>query len=369
MIDPHADLDPATLAVSLGRPPRRAGAPLNVPVELSSTFLGSATSGPGPVYGRTDNANWQALEHVIGTLEGAPNGCTVFGSGMAAVAAVLDLLDHGGLLVVPATAYNTTLELAGALRDRGRLRLAVADPADPAAVEQALEPGAMLWIESPSNPLLEVLDVPRLVGSARAAGAVSVVDNTFNTPLLATPLADGADVVVHSATKYLSGHSDLLLGAVVTGDAETHRRLVTTRRLTGGVPGPFEAWLALRGMRTLDVRLRRSVDTARLLAQRLTEHPRVDRVRYPGGGAVVSVEVAGGAAAADAVVDALRLWTPATSLGGVESLAERRRRHGNEPATVPESLIRLSVGVEHAGDLWRDLDQALRVTPGRGPIR
>jgi cystathionine gamma-synthase len=206
-----------------------------------------------------------------------------------------------------------------------------------------------------------------------------VADNTFATPLLQQPLDLGVDVVVHSVTKFLSGHSDVVLGAVVTRDAELRARLHRHRTLHGAIPGPLEAFLALRGMRTLPLRLERSQASAAELARRLQTHPAVRRVRCPalpedpghelartqmrGFGALVAIEVHGGAAGADAVVDAVRLWVPATSLGGVESLVERRRRHAGEPVVVPQELLRLSVGVEDVEDLWTDLAQALDRVP------
>lgn len=374
--DTPSPLQPETLAVVTGRPPREPGAPVSPPLQLSSTFVGAGTVPPGqPFYGRVDNATWDACEQALGVLEGAPRGATLFASGMAAISAALDLVPDGGTLVAPDAAYNTTLELAEALQARGRLRLVRVDVADTAAATRAAADADVVWLESPTNPLLQVADLAACAAAARAAGALTVVDSTFATPLVQRPLELGADVVVHSVTKYLSGHSDLLLGATVTADSDLGARLRTHRRLHGAVPGPFEAWLALRGLRTLGVRLERAQESALELAQRLREHPAVERVRYPGleddpghdlarrqmrgYGAMLAVEVAGGATAADAVVDAVRLWLPATSLGGVESMVERRRRHGNEPTTVPEGLLRLSVGVEDVEDLWADLDAAL----------
>jgi cystathionine gamma-synthase len=189
-----------------------------------------------------------------------------------------------------------------------------------------------------------------------------VVDNTFNTPLLARPLEQGADVVVHSVTKFLAGHSDVVLGALVTSSDTLLDRLHSHRTLHGAIPGPHEAWLALRGMRTLHLRLERSCANAAQLANRLAGHPAVAQVRYPDFGAIVCIELTGGRSAAEAVEQAVRLWLPATSLGGVESSLERRRRHAAEPDSVPEELVRLSVGVEDVEDLWRDLDAALRTT-------
>jgi cystathionine gamma-synthase len=230
-------------------------------------------------------------------------------------------------------------------------------------VGHALDGAAMLWIESPTNPMLEVADIPALVELARASGVVTVCDNTFATPLVQRPLAEGVDVVLHSVTKYLSGHSDVILGALVTPPTTQGRataaRLASQRLLRGAIAGPMETWLALRGLRTLHVRLERATANAAELAGRLAAHPAVARVRYPGFGAIISVEVHGDAEAAERVAAATRLWMHSTSLGGVESQVERRRRHPAEPATVPESLLRLSVGIEDVEDLWRDLQQAL----------
>jgi len=385
--DPDAGPDdrwsPDTLAVAAGRPERVPGAAVGPPVELSSTFVGAGAVRPGqPMYGRVDNATWTACEQALGALEGAPDGTTLFASGMAAIAAVVDLVPDGGLLVVPDAAYNTTLELAEVLERRGRLRLGRVDVSDTAAVLATLADADrpdVLWLESPTNPLLQVSDLAACLPAARAAGTLTVVDNTFATPLVQRPLDLGADVVVHSVTKYLAGHSDVVLGASATRDPELAQRLRTHRRLHGAVPGPFEAWLALRGMRTLALRVARAQTSAAELAARLSSHPAVARVRHPslpgdpghavaaaqmrGFGAVLTVQVHGGEAAADAFVDAVRLWVPATSLGGVESMLERRRRHANEPATVPDDLVRLSVGIEDVEDLWADLEQAL----GRRP--
>ncbi|MGZ4596789.1 MAG: PLP-dependent transferase, partial [Actinomycetes bacterium] len=206
---------------------------------------------------------------------------------------------------------------------------------------------------------LDVADLPAAAALARALGALLVVDNTFATPVLQRPLASGADLVVHSATKLIAGHSDVVLGVVCGRDEELRRRLDDHRRLHGGIPGPMEAWLALRGLRTLALRVERAQESASVLAGRLTVHRAVERVRYPGFGSIVAVEMVGGAEAADALTAGVTLWTHATSLGGVESTLERRRRWPSESATVSESLVRLSVGIEDVDDLWGDLEQAL----------
>ncbi|NUP74976.1 MAG: cystathionine gamma-synthase, partial [Sinomonas sp.] len=298
----------------------------------------------------------------------------LFSSGMAAVAAALSLVPVGGVLVAPAHSYSGTLGIAQSKGERGELKLRSVDIADTEAVVAALEGASLLWVESPTNPMMEVADLPALVAAAHAAGALVVVDNTFSTPLGQRPLAIGADLVVHSATKYLAGHSDVLLGLAVTADDALRARLLGHRTLHGAIAGPMEAWLGLRGLRTLALRVERSQATAGELARRLEGHPSVRRTRYPGlvsdpghtraaaqfdgFGSIISIELSG-AAAADAFVASLALWLPATSLGGVESTIERRRRHTAEPLTVPEGLVRLSVGIENVEDLWADLAQGL----------
>lgn len=355
--DSHPPLRPATRVVTSGRPARHPGEPVNVPIEMSSTY---AVRPDSVGYGRSQNATWAAFEAALGDLEGGD--ATVFASGMAAISAALALVDPTRPVVAPNTPYNTTSAALRELEAAGtEIRLVTMD--DTAAVLAALDGAGTLWIESPTNPLMQVADLGTLLGRARELGVLALCDNTFATPLLQNPLALGADVVVHSATKYLSGHSDLLLGATVTrpdgaGPSLTER-LVGYRSRHGSIAGPFETWLALRGLRTLQVRLDRACASAATLAERLADHPGVHRVRYPGFGAMLAIEVGADAAAADAVVDRVRVWLGATSLGGVESLIERRRRYPGESTLVPENLLRLSVGIEHVEDLWSDLSAAL----------
>src|SRR3954451_15072387 len=377
MRDPDHALSPATLAVTAGRPGVEPNAPLSVPIVHTSTYVASpGAPQPGDLgYGRWTNPTWQAFETALGRLEGGE--ALLFASGMAAVSAVVEQVPDGGRIVVPATAYNGSLVLFGELAERGRLDVVGVHVADTDAVRAALATGAhLLWLETPTNPLLEVADLPALVAAGHAAGAVVAVDNTFSTPLLQTPLGHGADVVVHSVTKYLAGHSDVLLGAAVTRDPLLREALHRHRTTRGGIPGAAEAWLALRGLRTLHLRVERAGANAAELARRLEAHPAVARVRHPslrddpgheralaqmhGFGAIVSIELAGGPEAAEQVAARVRLWVHATSLGGVESTLERRRRHATEPTGVPESLVRLSIGVEDVEDLWADLDAALR---------
>ncbi|HET8614152.1 MAG TPA: aminotransferase class I/II-fold pyridoxal phosphate-dependent enzyme [Actinomycetales bacterium] len=364
---------PATLAVTAGRPPAEPGAALNEPVWLTSTYVAD-----GPVdYGRTDNRTWQAFESALGALEGG--AALVLSSGMAAITAALSLVPAGARVVAPRHAYSGTSAMLEQAAGRGQLSVDHVDVATTDEVVAALPGAALLWLESPTNPMLEVADLPALCAAARRAGVLTVVDNTFATPLVQRPLDHGADVVVHSVTKYLAGHSDVLLGATVTRDDPAGRALGTRlrahRHLGGSIAGPSEVWLALRGLRTLALRMERAQASAAELARRLQQHPSVARVRHPslpddpgheratrqmrGYGAIVAIEVHGGARVAEAVAHRTRIWVHATSLGGVESSLERRRRHSAEAASVPESLLRLSVGIEDVEDLWADLDKAL----------
>ena len=347
MTDLHID----TRAITAGRPAPEPDAPLNTPLTLASTFLAGGTR----EYGRYGNPTWAAFEEALGALEGGT--AVAFASGMAAIAAVLELLEPGALVVAPRHAYTGTLAQLRDAEERGRLRAALVDIADTDAVVAASQDAAVVWVETPTNPALEVADIAAIAAGAPTEALV-VVDNTFATPLLQRPLESGAHLVVHSATKYLAGHSDLLLGAVVAADDATAARLVAERSLRGAIPGPLETFDALRGIRTLPVRLERAQANAAELVRRLRAHPAVPEVRYPGFGAIVSI-VLPDAAAADALTGGTRLWRHATSLGGVESTLERRRRWAAEAPTIPEGLVRLSVGLEHVDDLWADLEAAL----------
>lgn len=346
---------PATRAVHGGRPPHESDQPLNVPITLAATYV----AGGDREYGRYANPTWTAFEEALADLEGGEGArCLSFASGLAAVSVVLDLVGQDQLVVAPRHGYNgTTMQLSD-LEARGRIRTVLVDLTDPAAVIAACEDAALVWLESPSNPALEIADIRSIADAAHAAGAVVVVDNTFATPLLQQPLDLGADLVVHSATKYIAGHSDVLMGALVTRDDALHDVLKRRRDLLGAIPGPFEAWLALRGLRTLPLRVERASANAAELARRLAEHPAVVEVRYPGFGAMVAA-VLPDAATADALTSGTQLWVHATSLGGVESMFERRRRWSAEPATIPEGLVRMSVGIEDVEDLWEDLLTAL----------
>lgn len=352
-----ANMHPSTKAVHLGRPAAHPDNPLNTPITMASVFQG----GGDREYGRFGNPTWTAFEEAMGGLEGGR--CLAFSSGMAAVVTVLDLVGLGAKVVAPKHCYNGTLAHLADLELRGRVQVHLVDITNTAEVAAACTDAALVWLESPTNPALEIADLPAIITAAHQAGAHVIVDNTFATPLRQKPLELGADVVVHSATKYISGHSDVLMGAVVTDNEEVYGVLKGRRDLQGAVPGPFETWLALRGLRTLSVRFDRAEDNARELARRLAEHPSVNEVRYPGFGAIVGM-ILPDAEKADTAQNSTKLWTFATSLGGVESTLERRRRWKIETTTIPESLIRLSVGIEDIEDLWADLKQALDAALG-----
>jgi cystathionine gamma-synthase len=367
--DLRPDLSPETLVVAVGRPAKEPDAPVNVPVVLSSTFHAG-----GPVaYARTSNPTWEALEEVVGTLEGGR--ALAFSSGMGAVSAVLDLVPTGGTVVVSSHSYSGVAARLRDLEAEGRVRVRLVAVQDAASVAASCAGADLLWIETPTNPAMEVCDLAAVAAAARELGVRTVCDNTFAGPILQRPIEHGVDVVVHSATKSLAGHSDVLLGIVVTTDDGYHQRLLRARTLMGSIPGPFEAYLALRGIRTLALRVKQSQASALELATRLSTHPAVTSVRYPGlpgdpgheiarrqmdgFGGIVAFETVGDAAAAEAFCDRTELITHATSLGGVETLMERRRRWPEERPDIGETLIRLSVGIEDVEDLWADLSRAL----------
>ncbi|MBK9738687.1 MAG: PLP-dependent transferase [Actinobacteria bacterium] len=343
-----------TVVVRSGRPPAEPGQPLNQPIVPASAFHG----GGSIEYAREEAPTTTALEEALGALE---HGTAIaFSSGMGAANAVMDLVPPGGVVVAPSAAYTGVAARLRELDTIDRIALRIVEADDTAAVLAACQGASLLWLESPTNPTLQVADLPACIEGAHAAGTLVLVDNTFATPILQTPLDLGADIVLHSVTKALSGHSDLILGALVAADAGLAERLRGRRVLLGAVPSAFDCYLALRGLRTLALRVARGQETARLVSDRLTGHPNVERVRYPGFGTIAAIDVAGGADAADALCREVRVWTFATSLGGVESLLERRRRWPLESQRVPVGLVRLSFGIEDAGDLWTDLDHALR---------
>lgn len=389
-------LSAETFVVSGARPAHEHDAPVNPPIVLSSTYRGADTVDPvnNRVYARFSNPTWEGMEEIVARLEGATQPGLLFPSGMAAVASVIDLVPAGSTILIPRHAYMASVTMCKDLERRGIAQLVRLDIEDTASVIAAFEqatasagvnpqnvdysaPKVLAWLESPTNPMLEVADLPAICAAARRLGVVTAVDNTFSTPLVQRPLSFGADVVVHSATKFLAGHSDVLLGVTATSNEQLYQAMLHHRITNGAIAGPVEAWLGLRGLRTLALRVERAMANAQVLAQRLREHPAVSSVRYPGlpddpgherakkqmeggFGAVLCVVLNTDAAGAQRVVEALRVWTPATSLGGVESLVERRRRHHSEPDSIPESLLRLAVGIENVDDLYNDFMDALK---------
>ncbi|HZY05584.1 MAG TPA: cystathionine gamma-synthase [Anaeromyxobacteraceae bacterium] len=371
-----------TLAVHAGQSPDPTTGAVMTPVYLTSTY---AQAGPGEhkgfEYSRTRNPTRDALEACLAALEGAAHGLA-FASGLAATDAILHLLDAGDHLVCSDDVYGGTFRLVDKVFRRHGLEASFVDLADPASLERAMRPRTRLvWIESPTNPLLKLVDLQAAAAVARARGAITVVDNTFATPFFQRPLAYGIDLVCHSTTKYLNGHSDVVGGAVATSDGELHRRLAFLQNAVGAVPSPMDSFLVLRGVKTLPLRMERHAENAMRLARFLEAHPQVQRVHYPGlpshpqhalarrqmtgFGGMLAFVIRGGLPAARAFLGAVQVFACAESLGGVESLVEHPAimTHASLPAETRERLgiadgfIRVSAGVEHADDLLEDLER------------
>jgi cystathionine gamma-synthase len=355
--------------VSAGRD-RRPGSPLNVPPCAASNFV----LGEDRAYTRDDaTPGWEALEEIVGGLEGG--SAVSFASGMAAIAAIFDQLPTGSVVALPDDCYQGVAGLASAGQRRGRWTVHRVGVTDTARWLELCGAADLIWLESPSNPLLMVGDLDTICAAPRKHGAILGVDNTFATPLNQRPLTLGADVAVHSVTKFFGGHSDLLGGVVTVRDANLLAALRQARELAGATPGTLETFLAVRGARTLALRLERAQRNAMTLAQRLACHPQVSVTRYPGltshpthdaarrqlkgFGTIVSFDLRGDAPAADAVCAGVQLIQHATSLGAVESTIERRASIPGQEH-LPPTLLRLSVGIEAVVDLWTDLDRALR---------
>lgn len=362
------NLTKASWLVSAGRP-EEPGAPLNTPPVPASNFL----LGGEREYARDGGTRtWEALETIVGGLEGG--AALAYSSGMAAAAAVFDQLGSGARVALPDDCYQGVVQLAQQSVAKGRLQVERIATEDTDAWIAAAGRADLLWLESPSNPLLRIADLEAICAAPRKAGAILAVDNTFATPLNQQPLRLGADISMHSATKFIGGHSDLLAGLLIARDPALLSGLRRSRTLCGATPGTLEAWLATRGIRTLSLRLERAQENAGRLAAWLAVHPAVERVRYPGlagdpghelaaaqlggFGTMISFDVKGGAAAADAVCRATRLIRHASSLGAVESTMERRAANAGQEH-LPASLLRISVGIESVEDLQDDLAQAL----------
>ena len=373
-----------TRAIHVGQAADPATGATIVPVYQTVTYTQDAIgSHRGYEYSRTDNPTRAALEACLASLEGG-RFALAYGSGMAAIHGATQLLAAGDHVVVADDLYGGSYRLFTKVMPRFGVRFSYVDATRPEEIEKAMEGATrFVWIESPTNPMLRLVDLSACAQIARSHGARLVVDNTFATPFLQNPLAQGAHVVVHSTTKYLGGHSDVIGGAVVVDDEETWQQLRFTRNATGGVPGPWDAWLTLRGAKTLALRMRQHESNAERVAAFLCGRREVARVYYPGlpdhpghelarrqmrgFGGMVTVDLAGGPAAARAFCESTRLFSLAESLGGVESLLgypwtmshaafppEEKLRKG-----ISEATLRLSVGIEHPDDLCEDLAQAL----------
>lgn len=354
--------------VASGRPEKKPDGALNPPIALNSTFHEG-----GPIgYGRYGNEAWSALEEAISILEGGHT--LIFSSGMAAISATFSLLPPGGTIIAAENGYQGTTTMLKKMHEHKQLNVRFVNLPDTEQVLKALPGANMLYLESPTNPAIEVVDLPKVISAGKKEGCLVVVDNTLATPIVQNPLQLGADISLHSVTKYLSGHSDILLGCVVTKDKSLFDRVEQSRRYGGAIAGPFEAWLALRGVRTFALRMQRSQENAMELAKRLEKDKRVSKVRFPGlpsdpyheraksfmkgFGAMIAFEVKAEVSQIEKMCNSSKLITHATSLGGVESIWERRRRWATESHTIPENLVRFSVGIENVEDLWADIQDS-----------
>ena len=380
-MDPN-HVRPETIAAqALGWIDERTRA-ITPPIHVSSTYLRDADNQyrSGRVYARADNPAFDQAEAVICALEHG-HAAALFASGMAAATAVFQALAPGDHVIAPKVMYWSLRNWLATFATEGGLRVELVDLTDPAALRAAIRPGAtkLVWAETPANPLWSVTDIEATASIAHAAGALLAVDSTVATPVHTQPLALGADIVMHAATKYLNGHSDLIAGALVTReDGEFWQRIRKVRAQIGGTLGSFESWLLLRGMRTLHLRVGAASRSAQCIARHFERHPLVGAVLYPGlpaapghavaarqmrggFGGMLSIRAKGGEAAAIAVAAQTELWKRATSLGGTESLIEHRASVEGAGTPAPADLLRLSVGIEDTDDLIRDFEQALRV--------
>jgi cystathionine beta-lyase/cystathionine gamma-synthase len=370
-----------TLAIHAGQEPEGLTGSVNVPIFQTSTFAQEGVGkNKGYEYARTGNPTRTALETALAALEDGAWGLA-FASGMAATDAIAHLLSTGDHVVLSDDVYGGTYRLFARVFDRLGIALTVVDMRDASNVRKAMRKKTKLvWIETPTNPMLKVIDIAAIAEVARNAKALSVADNTFASPYLQNPLAHGTDLVLHSTTKYIGGHSDVVGGAIVGRDEALRERLAFLQNANGGVPGPWDSWLVLRGVKTLAVRMERHSANGQAIAEWLTEHPKVRRVNYPGlpahpqhalakrqmksFGGMLSFELAGGEAAATRMVARTKIFALAESLGGVESLIEvpLAMTHGSVRGTKlapPAGLVRLSVGIETVSDLIADLAQAI----------
>ncbi|MFG1881884.1 cystathionine gamma-synthase [Micromonospora sp. NPDC049102] len=373
-----------TLAIHAGQDPEARTGAVIPPIYQTSTYAQDAVGAPrlGYEYSRSGNPTRDALQECLAALEGGPVGLA-FASGLAAEDTLLRAVcQPGDHVIIPDDAYGGTYRLFARVAQRWGLEFTPAKVSDAAAVRAAVQPGRtkIIWVETPTNPLLGIADIAALAAVAHDAGALLVVDNTFASPYLQQPIAFGADVVVHSTTKYIGGHSDVVGGALVVADAALGEELRYHQNAMGAINGPFDAWLTLRGIKTLGVRMDRHCDNAERLAAYLDGHAKVSEVIYPGlpshpghevaakqmrrFGGMISFRASGGEEHAVEICNRAKLFVLAESLGGVESLIEHpgRMTHASaagSPLEVPGDLVRLSVGIETVDDLLADLEQAL----------
>lgn len=342
-----------TKVISRGRPKPMPDGPINVSVSLNTTFHEGGEVG----YSRYGNDTCKAFEDVVSSLEGGRT--LAFSSGMSATASILSILPLEGKIIASNQGYagvNATLKK---LTYEGKINAVFVDITNTGEVLGHIDGASMLWIESPTNPMLGVADIERLIKSAKHNNVITVVDNTFATVINQKPLDIGADISINSASKYLAGHTDVLAGTISTNNSEIYEAIEFERKINGSILQPFEAFLALRGIRTFPIRFEKAESNAKFLYSKLINHESVKNINYPGFGAMISFEICGTPEDADKVCSSSRLIAYATSLGSVESLWERRRRWPLESNLVPETLIRLSVGCEDQDDLWNDIKYCL----------
>jgi cystathionine gamma-synthase len=373
--------DAETVLAQAGRIIDEATGGIVPPIQASVTFARGADNVllGDFIYARNGDPISAHAERVLATVESGADAA-VFASGLAATAAVLETVPTGGHVAAPRVMYHGAQDWLHRLADRRRIELTLFDAANPSTIDSAIRGGitSILWVETPINPTWDVIDIAAAAERAHEAGAALVVDSTVAPPVTQRPLTIGADLVVHSSTKYLNGHSDVMGGVVITAKRDNRwQEILDVRRLSGGIASPFSTWLLLRGMRTLHLRFERQSQSAATIAAHLEGHPAVSSVLYPGlashpghaiaakqmtggFGGMLSIILAGGADAARRTIARTRVWITATSLGGVESLVEHRAAVEGPHSVVPDDLLRLSVGIENVGDLVADLDQALR---------
>ena len=375
----------STKAIHVGQEPDPATGSVTVPVYLTATYFQPEPGREGKyVYSRTGNPTREALERNLAALEGGRFGLA-FSSGMAATTTVLMLLRKGDHVIAGDDVYGGTYRLFEQVLQNYGLQFSYVDARDPQKVEKATRKNTrMVWVETPTNPLMKIIDIRATAKAARKAKAILVVDNTFMSPYFQNPLQHGADIVVHSTTKYLGGHSDLIGGATIASNSELQKRLKFLQNAVGAVPGPLDSWLVLRGVKTLALRMERHDQNARAIVDFLLKQAKVERVFYPGlpdhpqravikkqmrgYGGMISFELRGGMGPCREFLKKLRIFVVAESLGGVESLIEHpaSMTHASVPRGermkrgITDSLVRMSVGIEDAQDLLRDLESGFR---------